>query len=50
MSDILFASTPRRIVDTQIADTDQMWLYVWEDLDDKDESKFGERWVFAAAT
>ena len=47
MSNILFASTPQRVIDTQVADTDQMWLYVWEDLDDKNESKFGERWVFA---
>lgn len=49
MSDVLFTSTPRRIVDTQIADTDQMWLYLWQDTDDKNECKFGEHWVFAGS-
>jgi len=25
---------------------DQMWCYLWEEIDDRTECKFGERWVF----
>ena len=47
MSTKLFNSTPKRILEPQIADTDQMWLYIWQDMGDNNECKFGERWVHA---
>lgn len=30
-----------------VSDADRMYCYLWEDLDDDNECKFGERWVFA---